>query len=112
MKPCMIRFLALAIFLDVSGLAAFGQGAATANLMLEIGATSESVEVEGAGEVLQTQSANVATTIQTKQISQLPLHSRNTIYFLTMLPGVSSAATASPRNSTVNGLPSTAYNIT
>ena len=29
-----------------------------------------------------------------------------------MLPGVSSAATASPRNSTVNGLPSTAYNIT
>jgi len=31
---------------------------------------------------------------------------------LTLLPGVSSAATASPRNSTVNGLPSTAYNIT
>src|SRR5262245_35138814 len=86
--------------------------AATANVTLEIGATSESVVVEGAGEILQTQSANVSTTIQTKQISQLPLQSRNTIYFLTMLPGVSSSATASPRNSTINGLPSSAYNIT
>src|SRR5215468_2668800 len=86
--------------------------AATANVTLEIGATSESVVVEAAGEVLQTQSANVSTTIQAKQIGQLPLQSRNTIYFLTMLPGVSSAATASPRNSTVNGLPSSAYNIT
>jgi len=85
---------------------------ATANVTLEVGATSESVVVEAAGEVLQTQSATVSTTLQTKQISQLPLQSRNTIYFLTMLPGVSSAATASPRNSTVNGLPSTAYNIT
>src|SRR5215510_8044027 len=85
---------------------------ATANVTLEVGAASESVVIEAAGDVLQTQSANVSTTIQTKQISQLPLQSRNTIYFLTMLPGVSSAATASPRNSTVNGLPSTAYNIT
>src|SRR5215813_1716940 len=189
MKPCMLRFLALAVFLAVSGLAAFGQGgataplsglvldqggsavhganvvvkndatgaettttttstgtytvpslgagsysvtieapgfkkavlqgikidvgvAATANATLEVGAASESVVVEGAGEILQTQSATVSTTLQTKQIGSLPLQSRNTIYFLTMLPGVSSAATASPRNSTVNGLPSTAYNIT
>src|SRR5262245_29300277 len=188
MKRCLIKFLALAIFLAVSSLAVFGQGAtatlsglvsdqsgavlsgaivivknnatgaefnvttasngaytvpalgagtytvtvesrgfkktvlqdvkidigvpATANVILEIGATSESVVVEGAGEVLQTQTANISTTIQTKQIAELPLQSRNTIYFLTMLPGVSSSATASPRNSTINGLPSSAYNIT
>jgi hypothetical protein len=86
--------------------------AATANATLEVGAASETVVVEGAGEILQTQSATVSTTLQTKQIGSLPLQSRNTIYFLTMLPGVSAAATASPRNATVNGLPSTAYNIT
>jgi hypothetical protein len=85
---------------------------ATANVTLEIGERSESVVVQGAGEVLQTQTANITTTVQTKQIAELPLQSRNSIYFLTMLPGVSSAATASPRNSTINGLPSSAYNVT
>src|SRR5215470_6490599 len=85
---------------------------ATANATLEVGAASESVVIQGAGEVLQTQSASVSTTLQTRQIAELPLQSRNTIYFLTMLPGVSSAATASPRNSTINGLPSSAYNVT
>jgi Carboxypeptidase regulatory-like domain len=85
---------------------------ATANVTLEIGERSESVVVQGAGEVLQTQTANITTTLQTKQIAELPLQSRNSIYFLTMLPGVSSAATASPRNSTINGLPSSAYNVT
>ena len=84
----------------------------TVNGDLQVGSASESVVVQGGGEVLQTQSANVSTTLSTTQISQLPLQSRNTIYFLTLLPGVSSSATASPRNSTINGLPSSAYNIT
>jgi hypothetical protein len=85
---------------------------ATANITLEVGGANESVVITGAGEVLQTQTANISTTIQTKQIAELPLQSRNSIYFLTMLPGVSSSATASPRNSTINGLPSSAYNVT
>lgn len=85
---------------------------ATVNVTLEIGAASESVVVQGGAELLQTQSANISTTLSTTQIAQLPLQSRNTIYFLTLLPGVSSSATASPRNSTINGLPSSAYNIT
>ena len=85
---------------------------ATANVTLEVGAASESVVVQGGGEIMQTQSANISTTLSTTQIAQLPLQSRNTIYFLTLLPGVSSSATASPRNSTINGLPSSAYNIT
>jgi len=85
---------------------------ATVNVNLEVGAPSESVVVQGGGEVLQTQTANITTTLSTKQIAQLPLQSRNTIYFLTLLPGVSSPATASPRNSTINGLPSSAYSVT
>jgi hypothetical protein len=85
---------------------------ATANVTLEVGGATESVVVQGAGEILQTQTANISTTIETKQIAELPLQSRNAIYFLTTLPGVSSPATTSPRNSTINGLPSSAYNVT
>ncbi len=85
---------------------------ATANITLEIGAASESVVVQGGGEILQTQSANVSTTLSTNQIAQLPLQSRNVMYFLSLLPGVSTAATASMRNPIVNGLPSSAYNVT
>ena len=84
----------------------------TVNVDLQLGNPSESIVVQGGGEVLQTQSANVSTTLSTAQIAQLPLQSRNTIYFLTLLPGVSSSATSSPRNSTINGLPSSTYNIT
>jgi hypothetical protein len=85
---------------------------ATVNIVLEVGAPTESVVVQGGGEILQTQSATISTTLSTAQIAQLPLQSRNTIYYLTLLPGVSSPGTASPRNSTINGLPSSAYNIT
>jgi hypothetical protein len=85
---------------------------ATVNIVLEVGAPTESVVVQGGGEILQTQSAAISTTLSTAQIAKLPLQSRNTIYFLTLLPGVSSSGTASPRNSTINGLPSSAYNVT
>jgi len=85
---------------------------ATITVTLEIGGTSETVTVEAGTAMVQSQSANIATTLEVKQISQLPLQARNVIYYLMQLPGVSSAATASPRNSTVNGMPSTAYNIT
>ncbi|MEO6723799.1 MAG: carboxypeptidase regulatory-like domain-containing protein [Blastocatellia bacterium] len=85
---------------------------ATVNITLEVGAPTESVVVQGGAEILQTQSATVSTTLSTEQIGKLPLQSRNTIYFLTLLPGVSSSATTSIRNSTINGLPSSAYNVT
>lgn len=85
---------------------------ATVNVTLEVGAATDSVVIQGGAEILQSQSANISTTLSTPQLSQLPLQSRNTIYLLTTLPGVSSPATSSPRNSVINGLPSSAYNIT
>jgi len=85
---------------------------ATIKPVLQVGGTSETVTVEAGAEIVQSQSANIATTLETKQVSQLPLQSRNTIYAVLLLPGVSSPATASPRNSTINGLPSSAYNVT
>jgi len=83
---------------------------ATVNMTLEVGAASESIVVQGGGEIVQTQTANIATTLQVKQITNLPLVSRNASDFITMLPGVNTPTTA--RNSTINGLPQSALNIT
>ncbi|MGH9834361.1 MAG: carboxypeptidase regulatory-like domain-containing protein [Blastocatellia bacterium] len=83
---------------------------ATANVTLEVGAASESIVVQGGGEVLQTQSANIATTLNVNQISSLPLVSRNPINFVVFLPGVNTPR--GNRDSTVNGLPEAAIDIT
>jgi hypothetical protein len=83
---------------------------ATVNVKLEVGAASETVVVQGGGEIVQTQTANVSTTLDVKQISNLPLQSRNVMYFLTLLPGVNT--TGGPRGSTFNGLPQSTINVT
>ena len=83
---------------------------ATANATLEVGAQSESVVVQGGGEVLQTQSANVATTIQGRQITELPFTSRDALDLVLLLPGTNTPGR--PRTSTINGLPKGALNIT
>ncbi|MDX2030095.1 MAG: TonB-dependent receptor [Blastocatellia bacterium] len=83
---------------------------ATVNATLEIGATSESVVVQGGAEVLQTQSATVSTTIQGRQITETPLTSRDALDLVLLLPGTNTPGR--PRTSTINGLPKGALNIT
>ncbi len=83
---------------------------ATVNVTLEVGAASESVVVQGGGEILQTQSTNIATTLNVNQIINLPLNSRNALNFIVFLPGVDTPGLA--RDSTINGLPENAINIT
>ena len=83
---------------------------ATANVTLELGAASETVVVQGGGEIVQSQTANITTTLSTNQIAHLPLVSRNPINFVTLLPGVNTATNA--RASTINGLPTSAIDIT
>ncbi len=77
---------------------------------LEVGNTNETVTVQGGGEVVQSQTANIATTLQVTQIASLPLVSRNPLNFVTLLPGVNTASIN--RNSTINGLPNSAIDIT
>ena len=84
--------------------------AANQNVTLEIGAASESVVIQGGAEVLQTQSANISTTLNVKQIINLPLVSRNALNFIVFLPGVDSPGIT--RDATINGLPENAINIT
>jgi hypothetical protein len=83
---------------------------ATVTVKLEVGGLEETVVVEGGASVIQTQTAAVATTIDVNQIAKLPTGSRSALEFVTSLPGVNTPAGS--RDSTVNGLPQGAINIT
>src|SRR5439155_8292900 len=81
----------------------------TIKIVLEVGGLEEVVTVTGGTEIVQTQSTTIAQTINSNQIENLPLVSRDAINALTMLPGVDTAS--SNRNSTVSGLPRGAVSI-
>ncbi|MFN2597087.1 MAG: TonB-dependent receptor domain-containing protein, partial [Pyrinomonadaceae bacterium] len=81
------------------------------NVELEVGAVTETVTITGGGgELLQTQSSTVGTTITGRQIIDLPFTSRDALDLVLLLPGTATPGT--PRTSTVNGLPKGALNIT
>jgi hypothetical protein len=77
---------------------------------LEVGNANETITVQGGGDIVQTQSATIATTLVVNQIAHLPLVSRNALDFVVLLPGVNTPTTA--RASSINGLPDHALNIT
>ncbi len=77
---------------------------------LEIGAQTESVLVQAEGAVLQTQTAAVTTTLQGRQIVELPLVSREALDLALFLPGITTPGR--PRTSTVDGIGKSSINIT
>src|SRR6266511_2200413 len=83
---------------------------ATVNLTLEVGQASETVVVQGGSEIVQTQTANVSTTLNSSQIMNLPLVTRNPVNFVSTMVGVNTPRDV--RNSTINGLPESAIDIT
>jgi Carboxypeptidase regulatory-like domain/TonB dependent receptor/TonB-dependent Receptor Plug Domain len=83
---------------------------ASVKATMEVGGISEQVTVVSASEVVQTQASGVSQTINTNQITKLPLTSRSAMDFVNMLPGVSSSQ--GNRQAVINGLPRTAINIT
>jgi hypothetical protein len=62
---------------------------ASVDVKLEIGETSNTVEVSAQGAVLQTESAVRGGNIDTKNITDLPFSSRNPVSLVLTLPGVS-----------------------
>jgi hypothetical protein len=80
------------------------------NATLEVGDLTEKVEVKAGSELVQTQSAQVSSTLSVEQLSQIPLNSRNALYSVALLPGVST--TGGPRGAVINGLPNNTVNIT
>ena len=83
---------------------------ASVKVAMAVGGVEETVTVSGGSEIIQTQSAAVSTTIDTNQILKLPTGSRSALSFVTSLPGVNSPG--GERDSTINGLPQSAINIT
>lgn len=76
----------------------------TVNVALQTGDVSESVTVTGAGgEVLQTQTATIGTTIAGRQIVETPIASRDALDLVALLPGT--ATVGRPRSASINGLP-------
>ena len=61
---------------------------ASLSITLEVGQQSESVVVQGGADVLQTQSANISTTITGRQITDLPFTSRDALDLVLLLPGL------------------------
>ena len=66
--------------------------------------------MSSSSEIIQTQSSTVSTTINTNQITKLPMTSRSAMDFVNLLPGVSTPG--GNRDATINGLPQGTINIT
>jgi hypothetical protein len=81
----------------------------TVNAQLEAGNLEETVVVAAGGEVLQTETATVGTTITGRQILETPIQSRDALDLITTLPGTSTTGVV--RTSSINGLPKSALTI-
>jgi hypothetical protein len=77
---------------------------------LAVGGLSEEVLVTANSALVPTQTATVATVLDTRQVSSLPLSSRNAADFVVFLPGVTTPG--GTRDSMVNGLPQSTINMT
>ena len=83
------------------------------NVLLELGALAETVEVRAGTDLVQTQTASVSSTIDVEQINRLPVVTQNGSAFIATLAGVDTASgNHSVRSSSINGLPQSAINIT
>jgi Carboxypeptidase regulatory-like domain/TonB-dependent Receptor Plug Domain len=54
---------------------------------MQVGNVSETVEVQGAPPVLDTETASVGTVVETKRIEDLPLNGRNYLQLASLTPG-------------------------
>jgi len=82
----------------------------TLTAKLAVGAPTESVEVTAGQEVIQTESPTVGTSITGRAITELPFSSRSTLDLATLMPGA--ATTGRARQTSFDGLPKGAINIT
>jgi hypothetical protein len=83
---------------------------ATVNTVLEVGATTETVEVTAGATIIQTDNATVSSTLQGTQINDLPFTSHNVTELIASQPGTQNSDGV--RYATINGLPQATINIT
>jgi hypothetical protein len=77
---------------------------------LEVGQLTETVTVMSSTELINTQTATVASTLNSDQLNRMPTPTRNALNAVTFLPGVNTATTN--RESRINGLPESFISIT
>src|ERR1017187_3215282 len=83
---------------------------ATVNMSLAVGAATEMVEVTAGATIVQTDSATVSSTLQGRQVNDLPFTSHNVTELIASQPGTQNSDGV--RYATINGLPQTTINIT
>jgi hypothetical protein len=83
---------------------------ATVNVALELGATTDTVEVTAGAEIVQSTTATVSATLQGRQINDLPFTSHNVTELIASQPGTQNPDGV--RYATINGLPQPTINIT
>jgi Carboxypeptidase regulatory-like domain len=83
---------------------------ATAKVVLELGQLNETITVQSSSELINTQTATVASTLNADQLNRMPTPTRNALNAVTFLPGVNTATTN--RESRINGLPESFIYIT
>lgn len=71
-----------------TGIVLDAEAKVSSDVALTVGAATESVEVVASSAAVQTDSAQIATTIETKQMQDLTLNGRNPIYLAALSPGV------------------------
>src|SRR6185436_11412850 len=79
---------------------------ATVNAVLEAGNVEETVTIASGGEIIQTETATIGTTITGRQILETPIQSRDALDLVTSLPGTTTTGVV--RTSSINGLPKSA----
>ena len=79
-------------------------------LTLEVGSLEEVVTVASSSELINTQTATVAATLNADQLTRMPTPTRNALNAVAFLPGVNTTGTN--RDSTILGLPETFLSIT
>jgi hypothetical protein len=78
--------------------------------VLEVGQVTETVTVMSSSELINTQTATVASTLNSDQLNRMPTPTRNALNAVTFLPGVNVATTN--REARINGLPESFVSIT
>ena len=77
---------------------------------LEVGNLEETVIVSTSSDIINTQTATIASTLNVDQINKLPMATRNAVNAATFLPGVNTSGIN--RDSNFNGLPDSFVAIT
>ena len=82
----------------------------TQNIQMKIGAATDTISVVSSGEVLETTSNTLDTTIKPDAVQDLPLNGRDALPFAQLVSGAQSGGDT--RFTTYNALPAAALNIT